>query len=186
MDQEAIENLSSIQKLPWWIKKLSRSCRAAIEPDSQKPQWIEIAITTIEKRSSRGLIDSLAVERCWEAVEIAQKQFFKKEKYTNMNAIKHATQPKIQITFWTLQNIYQLEKCQEFRSKTHTHPKQVKPILCFKNKLIQFSEYTLTHVFFEMAKSYCTCTCIKSSKEYCMLCVKNITRLHKCLHVMTI
>ena len=103
----------------------SRNCRAPIEPDSQKPRWIEIAITAIEKRSSRGLIDSLAIERCWEAVEIAQKQFFKKKKYTNMNAIKHATQPKIQITFWTLQNIYQLEKCQEFRSKTHTHPKQV-------------------------------------------------------------
>ena len=37
-----------------------------------------------------------------------------------------------------------------------------------------------------MAKSHCTCTCIKSSKEYCVLCVKNIARLHKCLHVMMI
>ena len=37
-----------------------------------------------------------------------------------------------------------------------------------------------------MAKSHCTCTCIKSSKEYCLLCVKNIARLHKCIHVMTI
>ena len=37
-----------------------------------------------------------------------------------------------------------------------------------------------------MAKSHCTCTCIKSSQEYCVLCVKNIARLHKCLHVITI
>ena len=37
-----------------------------------------------------------------------------------------------------------------------------------------------------MAKSYCTCTCIKSSKEYCVLYVKNIARLHKCIHVITI
>ena len=37
-----------------------------------------------------------------------------------------------------------------------------------------------------MAKSYCICTCIKNSKEYCVLCVKNIARLHKCIHVMTI
>ena len=29
---------------------------------------------------------------CREAVKIAQKQFFKEEKNTNMNAIKHATQ----------------------------------------------------------------------------------------------
>ena len=70
--------------------------------------------------------------------------------------------------------------------KTHTDTKQVQPILCFKNKLRQFSEHTLTHVFLVMAKSHCTCTFIKNSKEYCVLCVKNITRLHKCIHVMTI
>ena len=45
--------------------------REAVEPDSQQPQWIKIAITTIEKGSSRGSIDSLAVERYQEAVEIA-------------------------------------------------------------------------------------------------------------------
>ena len=56
-------------------------------------------ITVVEKRRSKGSIDSLAVERCREAVKIAQKQFFKEEKNTNMNAIKHATQPKTQTTF---------------------------------------------------------------------------------------
>ena len=55
---------------------------------------------------------------------------------------------------------------------THIHIKQVQPILYFKNKLRQFSEYKLTHVFHVMAKSHCTCTCIKSNKEYCVLCVK--------------
>ena len=69
---------------------------------------------------------------------------------------------------------------------THTHTQKVSPILYFKNKLRQFSEHTLTHVFLVMAKSYCTYTCIKSSKEYYVLCVKNIARLHKYLHVMTI
>ena len=48
---------------------------------------------------SRGSIDSLAVKRYQEAVEIAQKQFFKEEKNTDMNTIKHATQPKIQTIF---------------------------------------------------------------------------------------
>ena len=37
-----------------------------------------------------------------------------------------------------------------------------------------------------MAKSYCTWICIKSRKKYCVLCVKNIARLHKRIHVMTI
>ena len=55
----------------------SKSCQEAIKLDSQKPQWIEIAITTMEKKSSRGSIDSLTVERYPEAVEIAQNQFFK-------------------------------------------------------------------------------------------------------------
>ena len=45
--------------------------REAIKPDYQKPRWIKIAITTIKKGSSRGTIDSLAVERYREAVEIA-------------------------------------------------------------------------------------------------------------------
>ena len=104
-DRETIEHLSSIQKLPRWIENLSsiyqvyrnffdgsKICWEAIEPNSQKPRWIEIAITTIKKRSSRGSIDSLAVE-------IAQKQFFKEEKNTDMNSIKHVTQPKIQTSF---------------------------------------------------------------------------------------
>ena len=38
-----------------------------------------------------------------------------------MNAIKHATQPKIQTTFLALKNISQQEKCEALRIQTHTH-----------------------------------------------------------------
>ena len=48
-------------------------------------------ITAVEKGRSRGSIESPAIERYQEAVEIAQKQFFKEEKNIDMNAIKHAT-----------------------------------------------------------------------------------------------
>ena len=51
------------------------------------------------ERRSRGSIDSLAIKRYREAVKKCTKQFFKEEKNTEMNAIKHATQPKIQSTF---------------------------------------------------------------------------------------
>ena len=60
MDREAIEH-----------KETSLMDQEAIETKSRKPRWIEIAITTIKKRSSKGLIDSLAVESYREAVEIA-------------------------------------------------------------------------------------------------------------------
>ena len=36
--------------------------------------------------------------------------------------------------------------------KTHTHTKQVKPILFLKNKLRQFSKHRLSHVNLVMAK----------------------------------
>ena len=53
MDQEAVKKLlRQVLKILWWIK---------------------IGITAVEKRRSRGLIDGLAVERCREVVEIAQK-----------------------------------------------------------------------------------------------------------------
>ena len=71
----------------------------AIKTNSQKSRWIKIAIIAIEKGSSRASIDSLAVERCPATVKIAQKQFLKKRKNTDTNAIKHAIQPKIQTTF---------------------------------------------------------------------------------------
>ena len=50
-------------------------------------------------KKKKGLDRQQSVERYQEAVEIAQKQFFKEEKNTDMNAIKYTTQPKIQTTF---------------------------------------------------------------------------------------
>ena len=52
MDREAIE-----------YTETSLMDQEAIETKSQKPRWFEIAITTIKKRNSKGLIDSLAVKR---------------------------------------------------------------------------------------------------------------------------
>ena len=65
--------------------------------------------------------------------------------------------------------------------KTHTHTHTLNKSNQFyisKNKLRQFSGHTLTYVFLVMTKSHCTCTYIKSNKEYCVLCVKNIAKLH--------
>ena len=94
-----IEKLSSIYQVYRNILDGSRSCQKAIETNSQKLRWIEIAITVVEKGRSRGSIDSLIIERYREAIEIAQKYFFKEEKNIDMNVIKHSTQLKIQTTF---------------------------------------------------------------------------------------
>ena len=66
-----IENLSRIYQPNRKFLNGSRICRAAIEIESKESRWIEIAITVIKKRDSRGLIDSLSVDRYREAVEIA-------------------------------------------------------------------------------------------------------------------
>ena len=75
-------------------------------------------ITVIEKGSLKGSIDSLAIERYREAVKIAQKQFFKEEKNTYMNAIKHTKDPN---NILSSQKHFSTGKCQAFRFKTHTH-----------------------------------------------------------------
>ena len=47
----------------------------SVETNSQKLQWIEIALTFVEKEKSEVSIDSLAVESYREVVEIAQNSF---------------------------------------------------------------------------------------------------------------
>ena len=82
-----IEKLSSIyQAYKNFLNGLS-SCQEAIETNSQKLRWIEIAITVVKKRRSRGSIDSLAVERYREvvkryrdAVKMCKNSFSKKRK----------------------------------------------------------------------------------------------------------
>ena len=92
-------------KSPRWIEKLLRSyqpdrnfldgsriCREAIEKNCRKLRWIENAITYIEKRSPRGLIDRNLLRIYREAVELDKKTVFQREgKHTNMNANKQAT-----------------------------------------------------------------------------------------------
>ena len=76
----------SIAKGARWIKKLSSiywASRKFLNGSSSCQEAIENATKAIEnaiKRSWKSLIDSLAIERCPAAVEIAQKQFFKKRK----------------------------------------------------------------------------------------------------------
>ena len=103
-----------------------------------------------------------------------------------MNAIQHTTQPMIQSTQKSLKIVFQFKNF-EHKDLQNTHTlKKSNQFYISKTKLRQFSEYTLTHVKLVMAKSHCICTCIKNSKEYYVLYVKNIARLHKCIHVMTI
>jgi len=83
----------SIAKRPRWIELLSsiywanrkfldgsRICWEAIETNSQKFRWIEIALTSVEKGRSKISINSLAVERCRKAVEMCKNSFSKKRK----------------------------------------------------------------------------------------------------------
>ena len=73
-----IELLLSIYRANRMLLNGSRICREAIETNSQKLWWIKIALTW--ERRSRGLIDSLAVERYWEDVEKCKNSFSKKRK----------------------------------------------------------------------------------------------------------
>ena len=81
MDRGAIEHLLRRQKLSRWIEELPRSYQ---DCDKKKP---------------KSSINKPGVERCRGAVEITIKTAFEEEKNTDMNAIKYATQSRIQITF---------------------------------------------------------------------------------------
>ena len=71
----------------------------------QKARWIEIALTSIETRRKRGSIDSNLSRAVEKLSRCAKKNFFKEEKNTDVNGIKHATQPKIHSTFSAFRNI---------------------------------------------------------------------------------
>ena len=98
MNQETVENLSARQKVARWIEKLSRIYREEIK----KPQWIEIAITSIEKRRKRGLIETNLSRICREAVELKENDFFKEEKHKEINAtsklLKHRSNQHIKLS----------------------------------------------------------------------------------------
>ena len=87
MDLEAVENLLARQKVSQWIEKSSRSYRERF----QKARWIEIALTSVEKRRKRGSIDVNLSRICREVVEFKENEFFKEKKHRD-ECIKQATQ----------------------------------------------------------------------------------------------
>ena len=183
MDREAIEHLSSIHKLPRWIEKLLRSYRDKFSKTSMDRNcdnnFRERKIKRLDIQPSyrevlRSCLDYSKIvfqRREKHRYECNQAFYSTKEPNNILSSQKHLSTKKMSSI--QIQN-------------THTHTKQVQPILYFKSKSRQFSEHTLTHVKLGMAKSHCIYACIKNSKEYCVLCVKNIARLHKCTHVMMI
>ena len=81
-----------------------------------------------------------------------------------MHQASYSTKDTINIL--SSQNISQ-HICKAFKDPKHTHTHQTSLTnFIFQNKLRQFSEHILTHVFLVMNKSHYTCTCIKSSKEF--------------------
>ena len=79
-----------------------------------------------------------------------------------------------------------IRKCKAFIDPKYTHTlNKTNQFLYFKNELRQFSEHTLTHVSLMMTKSHCTCTCIKSSKEYAC-CVWKHNKCAQVSHIMMI
>ena len=164
------------------IHQVSRSYQRDknfLDRSTRCPGGIEIVI--------RKSLETRQIARCRGGIELAFKiNFFRRKKHRHEcnQACNSTNDPN---TILTSQNHLSTENFKHMDLKNiPAHTKQVQPIFYFKNKSRQFSEYILTHVNLVMAKSHCTCTCIKSSKEYCVLCMKNITRLHKYIHVMTI
>ena len=127
------------------------------------------------RKRLRKLDKKLAIE---EVSSQLFKTIFREEKNIDMNAIQHTTQPMIQSTQYSLKIVSQFKILSTWISKTHTHTlNKSNQFYISKTKLRQFSEHTLTHVKLVMAKSHCICTCIKNSKEYCMLCVKKYRKI---------
>ena len=76
-DQDAVEDLSSRQKVSRWIENLSRSYRDKV----QKARWIEIVLTSIETRRKGGLIDSNLSRGVQKLLRSSKTVFQRREKY---------------------------------------------------------------------------------------------------------
>ena len=92
MDREAIKNLSTRQKVSWWIEKLSRSYRDKF----QRARWIKIALTTVKKRRKRGSIDVSLSRICRKAIKLEENRFFKERKNTHVKLSKTTLNKKMQ------------------------------------------------------------------------------------------
>ena len=123
-------------------------------------------------KSLRSLTDSKVLKRYRGGVEPLFKTILsrgEKRRHECNPTCNSTNDPISQLKFWAHGS----------QKHTHTHNKS-NQFYISKTKSRQFSERTLTHVNLVMVKSYCTCTWIKSSKEFWLLCVKNITRLQMC------
>ena len=152
-----------------------RGCRTILDRSTRYREAIRITIG----KSWRSSIDNKVSRRYWGGVEPAFKISFSRcEKHRHeCNPTSNSTNDPLNIL--SSQNHLSIIILSTWISKKkHTHT---------LNKSNQFYISKTNHdSLVSMAKSHCTCTCIKNIKEYCVLCVKNIARLHKCLHVMTI
>ena len=157
MDRESIQDLSTRQKVQ------TRRKRGSIHSNLSKgiKKLSRCAKTVFQRREKHRH-------------ECNQTCYSTKDPNNILSSQKHLSSRKMSSI--QIQNTHT-------HTHTHTHNKSNQFL---KNKSRQFSKYTLTHVFLVIAKSHCTCTCIKNSKEYYVLFVRNIARLHKCLHVIMI
>ena len=94
--------------------------RGAIEETktfSMDREAIEIAI----KKKLKSSIDSLAVEEVSKSCRDCLKTVFQEEKNTDMNTIKHATQPTIQKNISISQKHLLIKKNVSIKIPKHTH-----------------------------------------------------------------
>ena len=137
------------------------------------------AIRFFQKSSPRVSIDSQLLRSVKKLSSLTEIVFQRGERYRNeCNQASYLTKDPNNIL--SSQNHLSTKKNVKHLDPKHTHTLNKSNQFIFQKQV----KHTLTHVFLVMAKSHLTCTYIKSSKEFA--CVKNITRLHKCLHVMMI
>ena len=112
------------------------------------------AIRFVNKKSPWGSIDNYLSRSIEKLSSLIKTVFQREEKYRS--ECNQASYSNIDLNnILSSQKYLSTRKCKAFMIQ-NTH----------KNKSRQFNEYSLTHVFLVMAKSQCTCTCIKSSKEF--------------------
>ena len=90
-----IEKLSSVQKLPRWIKKLLRSYRDKFSKTSMDRN----CDNNCRERKIKRLDRQPSCRKVSSSYRDCLKTVFQEEKNIDINAVKHATQPKIQTKF---------------------------------------------------------------------------------------
>ena len=141
-----------------------RSCRASIEEKHRNLNGSRI-YWDLSRKEKEGSIERESVDDLSRSCHAWRKKVFQERKNIKRWMQQASYSNKDPINMLSSQNISQHISKASIDPNTHTHKKQDLPILYLKNRLRQFSKHILTHVFLMMAKSHCTCACIKSSKE---------------------